>query len=137
MKIRAFDGETRDALYVAYFPEAYERKALGLIRMLDIGDRVDAQAKRSRMQAEFAHAARVSMLGELTASIAHEVNQPLGAILTSGETAIRWLDRPKPALGELRALAARTVSDARRAATLFGESVPWPQTESQSWLRSH
>ena len=137
MKIRAFDGETRDALYVAYFPETYEREALGLICMLDIGDRVDAQAKRSRMQAEFAHAARVSMLGELTASIAHEVNQPLGAILTSGETAIRWLDRPKPDLGELRALAARTVSDARRAATLFGGSVPWPQTESQSWLRSH
>jgi PAS domain S-box-containing protein len=137
MKIRAFDGETRDALYVAYFPEAYGREALGLICMLDIGDRVDAQAKRSRMQAEFAHAARVSMLGELTASIAHEVNQPLGAILTSGETAIRWLDRPKPDLGELRALAARTVSDARRAATLFGGSVPWPQTESQSWLRSH
>ena len=67
------------------------------------------------MQAEFAHVARVSMLGELTASIAHEVNQPLGAILTSGETAIRWLDRPEPNLGELRALAARTVSDARRA----------------------
>jgi PAS domain S-box-containing protein len=115
MKIRAFDGETRDALYVAHFPEAYAREALGLICMLDISDRVEAQAKFSRMQAEFAHAARVSMLGELTASIAHEVNQPLGAILTSGETAIRWLDRPEPNLGELRALAARTVSDARRA----------------------
>ena len=107
--------QTRDALYVAHFPEAYEREALGLICMLDISDRVEAQAKLSRMQAEFAHAARVSMLGELTASIAHEVNQPLGAILTSGETAIRWLDRPEPDLGELRALAARTVSDAKRA----------------------
>lgn len=115
MKIRAFDGQTRDALYVAHFPEAYEREALGLICMLDISDRVEAQAKLSRMQAEFAHAARVSMLGELTASIAHEVNQPLGAILTSGETAIRWLDRPEPDLGELRALAVRTVSDAKRA----------------------
>ena len=115
MKIRAFDDQTRDALYVAHFPEAYEREALGLICMLDISDRVEAQTKLSRMQAEFAHAARVSMLGELTASIAHEVNQPLGAILTSGETAIRWLDRPEPDLGELRALAVRTVSDARRA----------------------
>jgi PAS domain S-box-containing protein len=115
MKIRAFDDQTRDALYVAHFPEAYEREALGLICMLDISDRVEAQAKLSRMQAEFAHAARVSMLGELTASIAHEVNQPLGAILTSGETALRWLDRPKPDLGELRALATRTVSDSKRA----------------------
>jgi signal transduction histidine kinase len=50
-----------------------------------------------------------------TASIAHEVNQPPGAILTSGETAIRWLDRPEPDLREVRALAARTVSDAKRA----------------------
>jgi PAS domain S-box-containing protein len=115
LKIRTFDDQTRDALYVAHFPEAYEREALGLICLLDISDRVEAQTKLSRMQAEFAHAARVSMLGELTASIAHEVNQPLGAILTSGETAIRWLDRPKPDLGELRALAARTVSDAKRA----------------------
>jgi PAS domain S-box-containing protein len=115
MKLRAFDDQTRDALYVAHFPEAHEREALGLICMLDISDRVEAQAKLSRMQAEFAHAARVSMLGELTASIAHEVNQPLGAILTSGETAIRWLDRPEPDLDELRALAARTVLDAKRA----------------------
>ncbi len=115
MKIRTFDDQIRDALYVAHFPEAYdEREALSLVCMLDISDRVEAQAKLSRMQAEFAHAARVSMR-ELTASIAHEVNQPLGAILTSGETAIRWLDRQEPDLGELRALAKRTVSDARRA----------------------
>jgi signal transduction histidine kinase len=77
------------------------------------------RAKLARMQAEFAHAARVSMLGELTASIAHEVNQPLGAILTSGETAMRWLNRPEPDLGELRALAVRTVSDARRAGEII------------------
>jgi PAS domain S-box-containing protein len=120
IKIRTFDGRLRDVLYVAYFPEAYEQEALGLSCLVDISDRVGAQAKIARMQAEFAHAARVSMLGELTASIAHEVNQPLGAILTSGETAMRWLDRPKPDLGELRALAARTVSDARRAGDIIG-----------------
>jgi C4-dicarboxylate-specific signal transduction histidine kinase len=59
------------------------------------------------------------MLGELTASIAHEVNQPLGAILTNGEAALRWLDRPSPDLGELRKLAARSMSDARRAADII------------------
>jgi C4-dicarboxylate-specific signal transduction histidine kinase len=71
------------------------------------------------VQAEFAHAARVSTLGELTASIAHEVNQPLGAILTNGEAALLWLNRPEPNLGELRALAARTIADARRAADII------------------
>jgi two-component system sensor kinase FixL len=119
IKIRAFDDQVRDALYVAHYPEAYEREALGLSCLLDISDRIEAQAKLTRMQAEFAHAARVSMLGELTASIAHEVNQPLGAILTSGETAMRWLDRSEPDLGELRGLAARTVSDAKRAGDII------------------
>jgi PAS domain S-box-containing protein len=119
MKIRTCTGRVRDVLYVAHFPEAFEREALGLGCMLDISDRVEAQTKLSRIQAEFAHAARVSMLGELTASIAHEINQPLGAILTSGETAMRWLDRAEPDLEELRALATRTVSDARRAGEII------------------
>jgi C4-dicarboxylate-specific signal transduction histidine kinase len=59
------------------------------------------------------------MLGELTASIAHEVNQPLGAILTGAEAALRWLDRAEPDLEELRALSRRTVLDARRAADII------------------
>src|SRR5271156_3071069 len=82
-------------------------------------ERVEAQTKLSRMQAEFAHAARVSMLGELTASIAHEVNQPLGAILTNGEAALRWLNRPEPDLAELRMLSTRTIADARRAGDII------------------
>jgi PAS domain S-box-containing protein len=119
MKIRTFDNRTRDVLYVAYFPEAFRRTPLGLGCLVDISDRVKAQAMLAQVQAEFAHAARVSMLGELTASIAHEVNQPLGAILTNGEAALRWLNRPEPDLGELRALSKRTIADARRAAEVI------------------
>ncbi|MEJ1968259.1 MAG: ATP-binding protein [Rhizomicrobium sp.] len=119
MKIRTFDGHIRDVLYVAYFPEAFGRSALGLSCLVDVSDRVAAQAALSQVQAEFTHAARVSMLGELTASIAHEVNQPLGAILTNGEAALRWLQRPEPDLEELRALSTRTVADARRAADII------------------
>jgi PAS domain S-box-containing protein len=119
MKIRTFDNRILHVLYVTDFPEALRFEALGLACMINIDDRVKARAMLSQVQAEFAHAARVSMLGELTASIAHEVNQPLGAILTSGEAALRWLDRPEPDLAELRGLSRRTVADARRAADII------------------
>jgi PAS domain S-box-containing protein len=119
MKIKTFDGRILDVLYFADFPEAFQNNALGLSCFVDISDRVKAQAALAQLQAEFAHAARVSMLGELTASIAHEVNQPLGAILTNGEAVLRWLDRPVPDVGELRKLAARSMTDARRAADII------------------
>src|SRR6202044_3894486 len=119
MKIRTFTDEIRDVLYVAYFPEAFSKNAVGLSCLVDISDRVRARTALAQLQAEFAHAARVSLLGELTASIAHEINQPLGAILTNGEAALRWLDRPVPDIGELRRLATRTMNDARPAADVI------------------
>jgi C4-dicarboxylate-specific signal transduction histidine kinase len=119
MKIRTFDNQIRDVLYVAHFPEAFDRPALGLSCLVDISDRVKAQAMLAHVQAEFTHAARVSLLGELTASIAHEINQPLGAILTNGEAALHWLSRPVPDIAELRELSTRTVADAQRAADII------------------
>jgi PAS domain S-box-containing protein len=119
MRLRTFDGRVVDALYVTDFPEALKDEPLGLACLVDITDRVKAEATLAHVQAEFAHAARVSMLGELTASIAHEVNQPLGAILTTAETALRWLNRAQPDLEELRTLSRRTVNDARRAADII------------------
>ncbi len=90
-----------------------------LVGVIDISDRVRAQAAVLSLQAEFAHAARVSMLGELTASIAHEVNQPLAAIAASGEAGLRWLNREQPNLDEVRTLTTRVVADARRAADVI------------------
>jgi C4-dicarboxylate-specific signal transduction histidine kinase len=58
------------------------------------------------------------MLGELTASIAHEVNQPLAAIAASGEASLRWLSRPAPEVDEVRDLTTRMVADARRASEI-------------------
>jgi PAS domain S-box-containing protein len=151
MKIRTFDGQIRDILYFADFPEAFSDDALGLACFVDITDRVKAQATLAQLQSEFAHAARVSMLGELTASIAHEINQPLGAILTNGEAALRWLNRPELNTSELLILSKRTVADARRAADIIqriramahrGESQRVPTAlnsvaeESMTFLRS-
>jgi C4-dicarboxylate-specific signal transduction histidine kinase len=118
-RIRTFDGRLVNVWYVTDFPEALHDHALGLACLVDISDRVKAQEMLARLQAEFAHAGRVSMLGELTASIAHEINQPLGAIMTNSETALRWLDRPEPDLCELRALATRAIADARRAGDII------------------
>jgi signal transduction histidine kinase len=57
----------------------------------------------------------VITLGELTASIGHEVNQPLSAVVTNGEACLRWLDRPVPELAEVRACVEQIVTQGRRA----------------------
>lgn len=118
-KLRKLGGETFDALFTACFaPEAVAEGKL-LIGVIDISERVRAQAMLRQVQAEFAHAARVSMLGELTASIAHEVNQPLAAIATNASAGLRWLDRPAPDIAEVRALTQRIIADAQRAAGII------------------
>jgi len=93
--------------------------ARGMVGIVDVTDRTRALERLQRVQAEFAHAARISMLGELAASIAHEVNQPLAAIRTNSETALRWLDRAEPNAAKARELIRRNVDDARRAADII------------------
>jgi PAS domain S-box-containing protein len=118
-RLNRLDGREIDVLFtVALSPEA-RRRGVMLIGVIDVSERKAAEAALRRLQAEFAHAARVSMLGELTASIAHEVNQPLAAIATSASAAQRWLANDQPDLDEVRGLAERIVSDARRAAAII------------------
>jgi C4-dicarboxylate-specific signal transduction histidine kinase len=72
-----------------------------------------------KARSEVAHMARVTSLGVLTASIAHEVNQPLGAIVTNGETGLRWLARPDLDVEKVREILKRVVADARRASDII------------------
>jgi two-component system sensor kinase FixL len=81
----------------------------------DIEERKHAQETLAQAQAELAHVSRISTLGELTASIAHEVNQPLAAIVTSGEACLRWLDRDVPQLDGVKRGIERMIGDGRRA----------------------
>ena len=81
----------------------------------DIEDRRRAEDALHKAQAELAHVTRVTTLGELTASIAHEVNQPLAAVVTNGEACLRWLQRDVPDLDEVRSSVERMISDGRRA----------------------
>jgi PAS domain S-box-containing protein len=66
-------------------------------------------------QADLAHVSRVTTMGELTASLAHEVNQPIAAAVTDANTCMRWLTRDQPDLEEAREAASRIVKDAKRA----------------------
>jgi NO-binding membrane sensor protein with MHYT domain/nitrogen-specific signal transduction histidine kinase len=74
-----------------------------------------AQRELHKTQTELAHVMRVNSLGELTASIAHEVNQPLGGVIMNAEACLSWLDREQPNLMEARAALERIVRDGTRA----------------------
>jgi PAS domain S-box-containing protein len=84
----------------------------------DISDRLQAEEQRERLrqlEAELAHIDRVSMMGELVASIAHEVNQPLSGVVVNGNACLRWLAGDSPNLGEAREAVRRIVRDGKRA----------------------
>ncbi len=90
-----------------------------LVMALDVTERNEARTRIEQTQAELAHAARVSTLGQLAASIAHEVNQPLSAIITYGKSAKRWLARPQPDLAEAANCLDQIVANGSRAADVI------------------
>lgn len=88
---------------------------LGRDVSVDITARKQAEAEALRQRAELAHLSRVTMLGELSGSLAHELNQPLGAILRNTEAAELFLQEASPDLDELRAIVADIRNDDQRA----------------------
>jgi PAS domain S-box-containing protein len=83
--------------------------------VMDVTAAIRAENDLQAAHAELAHVTRVATLGELTASIAHEVNQPLAAIVTNGEACLRWLGREEPHLEEAGMAVARMIGEGRRA----------------------
>ena len=89
---------------------------------IEIQDRKRAEEERERLhqlEADLAHINRVSMMGELAASLAHEIKQPIGAAVTNAEACLRLLDRDQPDLPEACEAVTEMVSDARRAAAII------------------
>jgi PAS domain S-box-containing protein len=82
---------------------------------MDVTSIRQAELELQRTRTELAHVMRVTSLGELTASIAHEVNQPLGAVVANAEACLGWLDRESPDLNEAHAAIERIVRDGHRA----------------------
>jgi PAS domain S-box-containing protein len=83
--------------------------------VVDVTATKQAEEKLHKAQAELAHVTRVTTLGELTASIAHEVNQPLAAVLANAEASLRWLDRETPNLDAARRSVEWIIDDGHRA----------------------
>jgi C4-dicarboxylate-specific signal transduction histidine kinase len=86
---------------------------------LEIAERNRAEEALRQSQADLARISRVTTMGELTASLAHEVNQPIAAAVTDANTCLRWLTRDQPDLGEAREAASRMVRDAARATEII------------------
>src|SRR5262249_46816544 len=90
----------------------------GVSFVLDLTERKRAEEAVRQTQAELAHVARLTTLGELTASIAHEINQPLGAVVNNASACVRWLAAQN--LEAARQSAARVIADGHRAGDIIG-----------------
>ncbi len=82
----------------------------------DVTERKRADEALREAQANLARVSRVTTMGELTASLAHEIRQPIAAALTNAKTCLRWIGRDQPDLAEAREAAARIIKDVTRAA---------------------
>src|SRR5207244_2046974 len=85
----------------------------------DITERKQAEEALLQDQAELAHVTRVTTLGELAASIAHEINQPLAAIVTNGSAGLRWLAGAPPNLEDAREALQCIIDDGQRASAII------------------
>jgi PAS domain S-box-containing protein len=130
---RCFEGEEvgyaqwfgnslgRRYLAVSYSPlrPNSERVEAALVITRDLTDHALAAEALRTAQAELAHVNRVATMGQLTASIAHEVNQPVAAAVTDAQTGLRWLAAQPPDLEEVRQAFGRVIADGKRAAEVI------------------
>jgi len=91
----------------------------GAAFVLDLSEQKRAAEILRTTQAELTHAARLTMMGELAASIAHEINQPLAAIVINGSAGLRWLNEGRNNVEEARKAFSRIVSEGRRAGSVI------------------
>ncbi|KAA0595348.1 signal transduction histidine kinase [Azospirillum lipoferum] len=113
------DGRTLTVLLGISFPDdgvGFDQVVVGVV---DITQRERTQEALLAAQAELARAARAATLGALSASIAHELNQPLGAIVLNAQACLRWLRRDQPDIGTAAKAADRIVRDGQRAAEII------------------
>jgi PAS domain S-box-containing protein len=120
LRMRRFDGEYRwfDNRGVPIRDDS-GRIARWYILLTDIEDRTQALARLEQMQSDFAHMNRVSMMGELAASLSHEITQPIASARNNARAAQNFLDMQPPDLGEVREALSCVVGDTDRAGDII------------------
>jgi C4-dicarboxylate-specific signal transduction histidine kinase len=113
------DGAEKCVLLTVGFPKDPANFNRVIVGMFDITDREMAQKALFEAQAELALASRAATVGALSASLAHELNQPLGALVVNAQTLLRWLDRDPPDLQAVARSAERIVRDSQRASDII------------------
>lgn len=113
-RLRTLEEKEFECLFTACFSKENIARGVILIGIIDLSELVAARHALEVMQTELAHAARISILGELSASITHEINQPLTSISTYAQAALRWLQRPEPDLREVENALLQIVDEAQR-----------------------
>jgi PAS domain S-box-containing protein len=117
------DGTTKYVYGVAhpvFTPSGDVGEFVGIL--MDVTERRRADEERERLrqvEADLAHVTRITTMGELTASVAHEIKQPISAALTDARTCLRWLGRDVPDLPEACEAASRVIKDVTRAADII------------------
>jgi PAS domain S-box-containing protein len=113
------DGAVKHVHIVAHAVRDHANQLQFIGAVMDVTVAKQAEEELHKTQSELAHVTRLTTLGELTASIAHEVNQPLGAIVTNAEACLRWLGREAPDVDEARRVVESIIKDGNRAAEVI------------------
>ncbi|MFM0221690.1 ATP-binding protein [Paraburkholderia dipogonis] len=112
------DGRVKHLHVVAHASDAVGGSRHFIGAVMDVTSARKTETQLRQTQSELARASRISALGELSASIAHEVGQPLAAIVTSGEACLRWLHRKPPNMEEVESCVSEMTSEGTRAAEI-------------------
>lgn len=127
LRLRRADGEyrwfatrrvplRRNGEVIAWYAATYDIQD----RKQAESELIESERRFREAQMELAHVGRVVTMGQFTASIAHEVNQPVAALLTNAETALRWLAHQPPDLEKAKPSIERVINDGKRAADIVG-----------------
>ena len=112
-------GAVKHVRGIAHVIEQIEGRPMFVGALQDVTENMVAEEALNRARSELAHVARMTTLSMLTASIAHEVNQPLSGIITNASTCLRMLDAHPPNVEGARETASRTIRDGHRAADVI------------------